>query len=72
MSAGGRNVRSPKVGGKGKDGILTKPKDPRVAYAKMMYIYREKNLESADEQIKKQALLEALFDTQVWNEEYVQ
>jgi len=45
--------------------------DDRIQFAKMMYIYRKKNLESAEQQIQKQALLEALFQTQLWNEPYV-
>jgi hypothetical protein len=45
--------------------------DPRVQFAKMMYVYRRKNIETAEEQIKKQALMEVMFQTQVWNEPYV-
>ena len=37
----------------------------------MMYVYRDKNKESPDDQIKKQALLEALLGTQVWTEDYL-
>ena len=37
----------------------------------MIYLYRYKNDETADDQIKKQALLEALMQTQLWNEPYL-
>lgn len=37
----------------------------------MIYLYRNKNEESPDDQIKKQALLEALMQTQLWNEPYL-
>jgi len=35
--------------------------DPRIEFAKTIYIYREINKETAEEHIKKQALLECLF-----------
>ena len=42
-----------------------------INFAELMYIYRPENKETADELIEKQALLEALCMTQVWNEDYV-
>lgn len=45
--------------------------DHRREFAKMMYVYRKKNVESAEQQIQKQALLEALFQTQIWDQPYV-
>lgn len=65
----GRKIRpqKPKSLTNNKSKIL----DPRVHFAKMMYIYRRKNVETAEDQIKKQALLEVMFQTQIWNEPYV-
>ena len=37
----------------------------------MMYIYRDQNVENPEEQIQKQALLEALLDTKIWTEAYL-
>lgn len=37
----------------------------------MMYIYRDKNTEEPDDQIRKQALLEALCGTKIWTEIYL-
>lgn len=37
--------------------------DDNLNFAKMMYVYREKNEESPDDQIVKQALLDALMGT---------
>ena len=45
--------------------------DERQTFAKNIYIYRSKNEENAQDLIKKQALLEALFQTEIWNEPYV-
>ena len=45
--------------------------DARTEFGKYIYIYRLNNSESAENHIKKQALLEALFRTQIWNEPYV-
>lgn len=44
----------------------------KVNLAKMMYIYREKNEEQPDDEIKKQALLEALCGTKIWTEIYLE
>ena len=48
-----------------------KLEDIRLGLGELIYIYRDMNKESADHYIKKQALLEALFSTQVWGESYV-
>lgn len=38
----------------------------------MIYLYRNNNTESAEDQIEKQALLEAMMQTRIWNEPYVE
>ena len=37
----------------------------------MIYLYRRANKETAHDEIKKQALLEVLFRTQLWNQPYL-
>ena len=36
-------------------------------YANMIYLYRKDNKESYEDEIKKQALLEVIFKTQLWD-----
>lgn len=40
-------------------------------YPSLIYLYRQNNEESEHDEIKKQALLEALFDTKLWDMPYV-
>lgn len=51
---------------------MPKVEDVRKNYLEMIYLYQIESKETVEDMVKKQALLEALFGTQLWQEPYLE